>query len=109
MPNWGWLIVVLVLVDVAVVTVWLLTRRTGGSATGHEPVIVRGLDAQTRDRIERLVADHKHTHAIHVLRERTGLGLLDAKSAVDAVARGEWVPSAGPDSVPAVLAAAERR
>ncbi|MGW0044319.1 hypothetical protein [Rhodococcus sp. NPDC003348] len=99
MPNWGWLIVMLVLVDVAVVTVWLLTRRKTPLPNPHNPFI-RGLDLGTRDRIERLVADHQQVHAIKLLRERTGLGLADAKAAIDAVTRGEWVPTAGPDSVP---------
>lgn len=100
MPNWGWLIVVLILVDVAVVTVWLLTRRHDGSATRDDPAFIRNLDLATRDRIERLVADHQQIQAIKLLRERTGLGLADAKAAVDAVARGEWVPTAVPDSAP---------
>lgn len=100
MPNWGWLIVVLVLVDVAVVTVWLLTRRKTALANPYKPAFIRGLDFETRDRIERLVADHQQIHAIKLLRDRTGLPLADAKSAIDAVARGEWVPTAAPDSAP---------
>ncbi|MFD4292285.1 hypothetical protein ACFWPA_09275 [Rhodococcus sp. NPDC058505] len=100
MPNWGWLIVMLIVVDVAVVVVWLLTRRKTALADPYSPAFVRGLDLETRDRIERLVADHKQVQAIALLRERTDLGLVDAKAAVDAVARGEWVPTAGPDSAP---------
>lgn len=96
MPNWGWLIVVLILVDLAVLTTWLLTRRSQSVAKQSSPhVLLANLDLDTRDRVERLVADHKKVHAITVLRERTGLGLAAAKAAVDAVERGEWVPTAG--------------
>ncbi|TQF66326.1 hypothetical protein FK531_17565 [Rhodococcus spelaei] len=102
MPNWGWLIVVLILVDVAVLTAWLVTRRGGPrTATGYtSATFIRRLDLETRERIERLVADHKNIHAIKVLRDATGLGLSEAKAAIDAVARGEWVPSAGLDTAP---------
>ncbi|MFF0813973.1 hypothetical protein ACFYVR_02285 [Rhodococcus sp. NPDC003318] len=100
MPNWGWLIVVLILVDLAVVTVWLLTRRRSARPHTGDTGFAKRLDLETRDRIERLVADHHQIQAIKLLRERTGLGLADAKAAVDAVARGEWVPTAGPDSAP---------
>lgn len=100
MPNWGWLIVMLILVDLAVVTAWLLTRRKTAVANPYNLAFVRNLDLETRDRIERLVADHRQIHAITLLRERTGLGLADAKAAIDAIARGEWVPTAGPDTAP---------
>jgi hypothetical protein len=100
MPNWGWLIVVLILVDVAVLTAWLLNRRAGPKTTPIYGMFVDTLDLESRDRIERLVADHKNIHAINLLRDRTGLGLADAKAAIDAAARGEWVPTAGLDSVP---------
>lgn len=100
MPNWGWLIVILIVVDVAVVTVWLLTRRKTAPANPYNPAFVRNLDVETRGRIERLVADHQHTHALRLLRDRTDLGLADAKAAIDAVARGEWVPTAAPDNAP---------
>jgi ribosomal protein L7/L12 len=96
MPNWGWLIVVLILVDLAVLTTWLLTRRSQSINKQSSPnARLAHLDLDTRDRVERLVADHKKVHAITVLRERTGLGLAAAKAAVDAVERGEWVPTSG--------------
>lgn len=99
MPHWGWLIVMLVVVDLAVVAVWLLTRRRGTSPQ-PAPSFVRELDPETREHLERLVAEHQPIRAITVLRDRTGLGLADAKSAVDAIVRGEWVPTAGTDSAP---------
>lgn len=96
MPNWGWLIVVLILVDLAVLTTWLLTRRSRSAGGQSSPsAVVATLDLDTRDRIERLVADHKKIHAIKLLRERTGLGLAAAKAAVDAVECGDWVPTTG--------------
>ncbi|EME17558.1 hypothetical protein [Rhodococcus triatomae] len=96
MPNWGWLIVVLILVDLAVLTTWLLTRRSRSLVRRSSPhALVASLDLDSRDRIERLVADHKKVHAITLLRERTGLDLAGAKAAIDAVERGEWVPTAG--------------
>lgn len=100
MPNWGWLIAVLILVDIAVLTAWLVGRRRPRSGARTPSTWVEGLDHETRDRIERLVADHKRMHAIRVLQERTGLGLSDAKAAIDAIVRGEWIPTAAPDAVP---------
>ncbi|MFC4602782.1 hypothetical protein [Rhodococcus kronopolitis] len=99
MPNWGWLIAALILIDLAVLTTWFIARRRPRSA--RTPTTwVAGLDYETRDRIERLVADHQRMHAIRVLQERSGLGLSDAKAAIDAVVRGEWKPTAGPDAGP---------
>ena len=99
MPHWGWLIVMLIVVDVAVVATWLLTRCRASSPRPR-PSFVRELDHESRVRLESLVAGHHQVQAITFLSDKTGLGLADAKSAVDAVTRGEWVPTAGPDSEP---------
>lgn len=52
--------------------------------------------AELQSRIRTLAAADQRIQAIKLLREATGLSLLDAKNAVDAIAAGTALPTPGP-------------
>ncbi|WP_072801953.1 ribosomal protein L7/L12 [Rhodococcoides yunnanense] len=96
MPTWGWFVVALVLADAAVLAAWLLARRSptdNRAATAQ--LMLAGLDSHARDEIYRLVGEKKKIHAIKLFRERTGVGLQEAKNAVESVERGNPLPTPG--------------
>lgn len=94
MPTWGWFIVALVLIDVAVLVAWLLARK---SPRKNPAVAARlaliGLDTAARDEIYRLIGEKKKIHAIKLFRERTGAGLKESKDIIDSVERGSPLPT----------------
>ncbi len=96
MPTWGWFIVALVLIDAAVLAVWLLARKgppKNASATTYS--MLEGLDQSAREDIYRLVSEKKKIHAIKLFRERTGAGLQEAKDVVESVGQGNPIPTPG--------------
>lgn len=96
MPTWGWFIVALVLIDVAVLAAWLLARKSPRkNAAATAQLMLAGLDSSARDEIYRLVGEKKKIHAIKLFRERTGAGLTEAKNIVESVERGNPLPSPG--------------
>ncbi|MGA9870702.1 MAG: hypothetical protein WBQ44_06120 [Rhodococcus sp. (in: high G+C Gram-positive bacteria)] len=96
MPTWGWFIVALVLIDIAVLIAWLLARKSPRRNTAAATRLgLIGLDDAARDEIHRLVGDRKKINAIKLFRERTGCSLTEAKAAVDSVERGNPLPSPG--------------
>jgi ribosomal protein L7/L12 len=98
MPTWGWFIVALVLIDVAVLAAWFLARknpRKNPSTTDR--AIVAGLDDEARGEIYRLVGEKKKIQAIKLFRERTGSGLKEAKDVVESVELGNPLP--GPSAL----------
>lgn len=96
MPTWGWFIVALVLIDAAVLAVWLLARKgPAKNAAATTQLMLAGLDHSAREDIYRLVAEKKKIHAIKLFRERTGAGLQEAKDVVESVGRGNPIPTLG--------------
>jgi ribosomal protein L7/L12 len=95
----------LILVVVAVVL--LLAVRTLGRADGRSGSPLSGkartasaaralstpVPAELQSRIRTLAAADQRIQAIKLLREATGLSLLDAKNAVDAIAAGNVLPA----------------
>ena len=89
---------------VAVLALLILTAaRSAGLALlfktvrrGRTPVVsprpTRAVDPQTRARLTELVARGNRMQAIKDLRVATGLGLKEAKDAVDAIAAGHDIP-----------------
>ena len=55
-------------------------------------------NVELANRVKRLLADGQKIEAIKVLREATGAGLADAKLAVEAIERGEFLEAAGLDN-----------
>ncbi len=55
------------------------------------------IHAELADRVRRLLADGQNIQAIKLLREATGVGLAEAKHAVEAIQRGEFITAAGLD------------
>lgn len=99
------------LILVAVVVVLLLAVRLLGRAgraardrTGGTPRAGRAaprpltvaIPAELQSRLRALAAADQRIQAIKLLREETGLGLLEAKHAVDAIAAGTVLPTPGP-------------
>jgi large subunit ribosomal protein L7/L12 len=64
-------------------TVALLTQQQGGPAA--TPTTVAGLSTDVLARVQQLKRNGKVINAIKVYREATGLGLKEAKSAVEAL------------------------
>lgn len=96
MPTWGWFIVALVLIDAAVLAVWLLARKSPAkNAAATTQLMLAGLDHSAREDIYRLVGEKKKIHAIKLFRERTGAGLQEAKDVVESVGRGNPIPTLG--------------
>lgn len=94
MPTWGWFIVALVLIDAAVLAVWLLARKSPHkNAAATTQLMLAGLDHSAREDIYRLVGEKKRIHAIKLFRERTGAGLQEAKDVVESVGRGNPIPT----------------
>ncbi len=58
---------------------------------GSEPA-KRPLDQNTVDEARTLVRAGRKIEAIKLVRERTGMGLAEAKHIVDAVEQGHWIP-----------------
>ncbi len=83
---------VLLLVGVAV----FFFKRGGGVTV----VDVRPPSAPLAQSVESLLREGRKIEAIKLYREQTGLGLKEAKDAVEAMARGETLPRA-PTAVPA--------
>lgn len=54
----------------------------------------RPLDRPTMDEALALARDDRKVEAVKLVRERTGLGLVEAKDLVDDVEAGRWVPVA---------------
>ncbi|MDJ0361534.1 ribosomal protein L7/L12 [Rhodococcus sp. H29-C3] len=96
MPTWGWFIVALVLIDAAVLAVWLLARKSPPkNVAATTQLMLAGLDHSAREDIYRLVGEKKKIHAIKLFRERTGAGLQEAKDVVESVGRGNPIPTLG--------------
>ncbi|MCZ4079649.1 ribosomal protein L7/L12 [Rhodococcus sp. H36-A4] len=96
MPTWGWFIVALVLIDAAVLAVWLLARKSPPkNVAATTQLMLAGLDHSAREDIYRLVGEKKKIHAIKLFRERTGAGLQEAKDVVESVGRGNPIPALG--------------
>ncbi|WP_247596120.1 MULTISPECIES: ribosomal protein L7/L12 [unclassified Rhodococcus (in: high G+C Gram-positive bacteria)] len=96
MPTWGWFIVALVLIDAAVLAVWLLARKNPRkNAAATTQLMLAGLDHSAREDIYRLVGEKKKIHAIKLFRERTGAGLQESKDVVESVGRGNPIPTLG--------------
>ncbi len=64
-------------------TVALLTQRAGSPAPA--PTTVAGLSTDVLARVQQLKRDGKPVQAIKVYREATGVGLKEAKAAVEAL------------------------
>jgi ribosomal protein L7/L12 len=82
-------LVVLVIAAVIIAVVLAVTAANRRGASGAVvmpagPMTPPELTGHLRD----LVAQNKRIHAIKLLRERTGMGLKDAKNAVEALAAG---------------------
>lgn len=87
------------LVLLAILAVILVMVRMSGRA--DKPPSGRAFStpvpAELQSRIRTLAAADQRIQAIKLLRQATGLGLLDAKNAVDAIAAGRVLPvSAAP-------------
>jgi large subunit ribosomal protein L7/L12 len=91
-----WEIVVIVAVVLVLLTIVRVRRRPAAPP----PVIPAGADIQTRVRM--LCAAGRKIQAIKEFREATGLGLADAKHAVDTIESGGSlpVPPAAPPGAP---------
>lgn len=107
MPTWGWFIVALVLVDVAVLAAWLLIRRKphmahkfpvripplAPAATVAQVDSKQAVDWKCESalwddlipKLRSLKSEGRTITAITLLRHRTGLPLREAKNAVDAL------------------------
>ena len=84
MPTWGWFVVALVVIDLAVVVTWFALRhRTAAART--ETVDRHPVDAETHTAVAALVHARKPAQAMSLLRDRTGMPLRQAKNVVDAV------------------------
>ncbi len=91
------LLVLLVILAVILVMV----RMSGRAKKTDKPPSGRAFStpvpAELQSRIRALAAADQRIQAIKLLRQATGLGLLDAKNAVDAIAAGRVLPvSAAP-------------
>ncbi|MEZ0244250.1 MAG: ribosomal protein L7/L12 [Sphingomonas sp.] len=76
--------------------VWLLLRRGRGRDLTAPPTSLRprmqvptqALPPGLEDEVRALIAERRHIDAIKRVREETGLGLMEAKTLVDAIERG---------------------
>jgi hypothetical protein len=68
----------------------------------NEPVApVRPLSTADLDEVRFLITTGKIVYAVKLVRDRTGLGLKEAKGIVDDIRKGRYVPSAtGPSTGP---------
>jgi large subunit ribosomal protein L7/L12 len=94
-----WWIVVALLVLLVIVLVVTRTGRPAREARPPAPVVPLPADLQAR--VRQLVGEGKKILAIKEVREVLGLSLVDAKNAVDAIADGRSLPTAGPALGPA--------
>lgn len=94
MPTWGWFVVALILIDTAVLVAWFLARKSprNNSAVATQYKLA-GLDSAAREEIHRLISEKKKIHAIKLFRDRTGVGLKEAKDIVESVERGNPLPT----------------
>jgi di/tricarboxylate transporter len=87
-------IVVLVLVVLVLLVVVRVARRPGRD--GPPRPVTTPVSAQLQARVRELTGAGQRIQAVKELREATGLSLLDAKNAVDAIAAGTSLPVAPP-------------
>jgi hypothetical protein len=90
----GVLLIIAVIATGALVT----RRRTGRTTLITTPTTPHHLEQHLRN----LIHQNKKIHAIKLLREHTGMGLKDAKDAVDRMALGH--PLSGPPGAPRLTA-----
>lgn len=94
------LLILAAVLVVIVVLMRVLSRAGGGARSGGAPEPTgpgTPIPAELQSRIRTLAAQGQRIQAIKMLREATGLSLLDAKNAVDAIAAGNALPTARPD------------
>ena len=88
------LLVLLVILVVIVVMVRVAGReKTPKDRPAPGRALSTPVPAELQSRIRTLAAADQRIQAIKLLREATGLGLLDAKNAVDAIAGGRALPT----------------
>jgi large subunit ribosomal protein L7/L12 len=87
-------IVVLVLVVLVLLVVVRVARRPGRDRPPRP--VTTPVSAQLQARVRELTGAGQRIQAVKELREATGLSLLDAKNAVDAIAAGASLPVAPP-------------
>ncbi|HEV7654455.1 MAG TPA: hypothetical protein VGP36_06930 [Mycobacteriales bacterium] len=87
-------IVVLVLVVLVLLVVVRVARRPGRDSPPRP--VTTPVSAQLQARVRELTGAGQRIQAVKELREATGLSLLDAKNAVDAIAAGASLPVAPP-------------
>jgi large subunit ribosomal protein L7/L12 len=87
------LLVLLAILAVMVVMVRVAGREKKPDRPKPARVVSTAVPAELQSRIRTLAAADQRIQAIKLLREATGLGLLDAKNAVDAIAAGRALPT----------------
>lgn len=89
------LLILLVLLAVLLLVVRTRTRPKKAEAPSGRASSTP-VPAELQSRIRTLSAADQRIQAIKLLRQETGLSLLDAKNAVDAIAAGKVLPVAAP-------------
>ncbi len=93
------------------ILVWIvlrLARQSASSPTSHRPAPLPSVPPDVVDEALRILRDGNKIAAIKHVRERTGLGLKEAKDVVEAAERGERqrIPAA-PAATPAAADASD--
>lgn len=95
------LLILLVILAVIVVLVRVSGReKKPKDKPSPERALSTPVPAELQSRIRELAAADQRIQAIKLLRQATGLGLLDAKNAVDAIAAGRALPTPGGPRAP---------
>ncbi|MGB6180985.1 MAG: hypothetical protein WBF79_07065 [Rhodococcus sp. (in: high G+C Gram-positive bacteria)] len=84
MPNWGWFVIALVIVDLVAVVTWFALRQRH-SRRPQSGSCQRPVDAETLAAVTVLVHERKPAQAMAVLQTRTTMSLRQAKNVVDAL------------------------
>jgi hypothetical protein len=69
----------------------LFSRRSSAPVEPHRPLTPADVDE-----VRFLLTTGKVVYAVKVVRDRTGMGLKEAKDVVDAVRKGRYVPPTAP-------------
>jgi hypothetical protein len=89
-------LLVLLVVLLGILLAVRLRARPAKGAGPSAAALRTPVPAELQSRIRTLAAADQRITAIKLLREATGLSLLDAKNAVDAIAAGSALPVAAP-------------